>query len=156
NGEWSRATRRKLQQVARAHHGDIRRQFDRHPHHPGDEPGTDRAEDGDRFRCPENDRGEVLKDEVLTLSDGPAPARFERWLPPLLSVIAGMVDLTGFLNLGNLFTAHITGNLVVIGALVVRGGRINLGQILAIPVFVLAVGAVWLLASASGRRGPAL
>jgi uncharacterized membrane protein YoaK (UPF0700 family) len=67
-----------------------------------------------------------------------------------------MVDLTGFLTLGNLFTAHITGNLVVIGALVVRRGRINPPQILAIPVFILAVAAVWLLARASGRRGPGL
>lgn len=74
----------------------------------------------------------------------------------MLSVIAGMVDLTGFLNLGNLFTAHITGNLVVIGALVVRRGHINPAQILAIPVFIVAVAAVWLLAKASGRRGPGL
>jgi uncharacterized membrane protein YoaK (UPF0700 family) len=64
-----------------------------------------------------------------------------------------MVDLIGFLSLGNLFTAHITGNLVVIAALVVRGGPMNLAQILAIPVFVLAVAATWLLARASGRRG---
>ena len=76
---------------------------------------------------------------------GPALARLEQRLPALLSVIAGMVDLIGFLNLGNVFTAHITGNLVVIGALVVRRGRVNLAQILAIPVFVLAVAAVWLI-----------
>jgi len=82
--------------------------------------------------------------------------RLETRLPTLLSVIAGMVDLTGFLNLGNLFTAHITGNLVVIGALVVRRGHVNLAQILAIPVFILAVAAVWLLARASSKRGPAL
>ncbi len=84
------------------------------------------------------------------------PSRFEKRLPTLLSVIAGMVDLTGFLNLGNLFTAHITGNLVVVAALVVRGGRINPAQILAIPVFILAVAAIWLLARASSRRGPSL
>src|SRR5215470_18543837 len=75
------------------------------------------------------------------------------WIPPLLSVVAGMVDLTGFLTLGNLFTAHITGNLVVIAALVVRGGRINPAQILAVPVFILAVAGTWLLARASGKRG---
>jgi uncharacterized membrane protein YoaK (UPF0700 family) len=86
----------------------------------------------------------------------PALSRVEKRLPPLLSVIAGMVDLTGFISLGNLFTAHITGNLVVIGALVVRGGRVNPAQILAIPVFMLAVGAVWLFARASGKRGLAL
>ena len=84
--------------------------------------------------------------------DASALSQREKWLPTLLSVIAGMVDLTGFLSLGNLFTAHITGNLVVVGALVVRGGRINPAQILAIPVFILAVAATWLLAWASGRR----
>ena len=88
--------------------------------------------------------------------DGTAPSRLEKQLPTLLSVIAGMVDLTGFLTLGNLFTAHITGNLVVVGALVVRRGRINPPQILAIPVFILAVGAIWLVAKASGRHGPNL
>jgi uncharacterized membrane protein YoaK (UPF0700 family) len=83
-------------------------------------------------------------------------APLETRLPPLLSVIAGMVDLTGFVSLGNLFTAHITGNLVVIGALVVRGGRVNPAQILAIPVFILAVAGSWLFARVSGARGPAL
>jgi len=88
--------------------------------------------------------------------DPSVPSRFEKWLPTLLSVIAGMVDLTGFLNLGNLFTAHITGNLVVVAALVVRGAQMNPAQVLAIPVFMLAVAAVWLLARTSGRRGPSL
>ena len=88
--------------------------------------------------------------------DALARSRFEKQLPTLLSVIAGMVDLTSFLTLGNLFTAHITGNLVVIGALLVRHGRINPAQILAIPVFILAVAGVWLLARISGKRGPGL
>jgi uncharacterized membrane protein YoaK (UPF0700 family) len=89
-------------------------------------------------------------------NDTSALSRFEKWLPTLLSVIAGMVDLTGFLSLGNLFTAHITGNLVVVGALVVRRGPINPAQVLAIPAFILAVAATWLFAQASGRRGPGL
>jgi uncharacterized membrane protein YoaK (UPF0700 family) len=63
-----------------------------------------------------------------------------------------MVDLIGFLSLG-IFTAHITGNIVVIGALIVRHNRVNPAQILAIPVFILAVAAIWLIAKASGRRG---
>jgi uncharacterized membrane protein YoaK (UPF0700 family) len=88
--------------------------------------------------------------------DASAPSQLERRLPTLLSVIAGMVDLTGFLTLGNIFTAHITGNLVLVAALVVRGGRMNPAQILAIPVFVIGVAAMWLLARASGRRGPGL
>jgi uncharacterized membrane protein YoaK (UPF0700 family) len=82
-----------------------------------------------------------------------APLR--RSLAPLLAVVAGMVDVIGFLSLG-LFTAHVTGNLVVIAALLVRGGPPNLTQILAVPMFIIAVAAVWLIAKASGQRGPAL
>ena len=84
-----------------------------------------------------------------------APSRSGRLLPTLLSVIAGMVDLIGFLSLG-IFTAHITGNVVVIGALVVRHSRVNPAQILSIPVFIIAVAATWLIAKATGRRGSSL
>jgi uncharacterized membrane protein YoaK (UPF0700 family) len=89
-------------------------------------------------------------DEALALS------RLEDRISPLLSVIAGMVDLTGFFTLGNIFTAHVTGNLVVVAALAVRGGPVNLTQVIAIPVFMLALAAVWFVARASGRRGCAL
>src|SRR5207302_2621182 len=88
--------------------------------------------------------------------DASALARSERRLPPLLSVIAGMVDVIGYLSLGKLFTAHVTGNLVVIAALLVRGGPPKTAQILAVPVFIVAVAAVWLIAKASDRRGPSL
>jgi uncharacterized membrane protein YoaK (UPF0700 family) len=83
-------------------------------------------------------------------------ARLEARLPPLLSVIAGMVDLTGFFTLGHIFTAHITGNLVVAAAAAVQGGPFNLAQALAIPVFMLALAVVWLIAQASHQRGPSL
>lgn len=76
-------------------------------------------------------------------------------LPTLLSVIAGSVDVIGFLSLG-LFTAHVTGNLVVIAAQLVRGGPPHLIQILAVPVFIAAVAAVWLIAEAMNTRGRAL
>jgi uncharacterized membrane protein YoaK (UPF0700 family) len=84
-----------------------------------------------------------------------AATRSQRWLPTLLSVIAGMVDVIGFLTLG-IFTAHVTGNIVVIGALLVRHSPVHPAQILAIPVFILAVAATWLIAKASGRRGAGL
>src|SRR6516164_9626119 len=77
-------------------------------------------------------------------------------LPPLLSVIAGMVDLTGFLLLGHIFTAHITGNLVLAAAAAVHGDPFNLAQVLAIPAFMLALAVVWLIAQASHRRGAGL
>jgi uncharacterized membrane protein YoaK (UPF0700 family) len=62
-----------------------------------------------------------------------------------------MVDVIGFLSLG-MFTAHITGNIAVIGALIVHHNRVSPADILAIPVFVLAVAATWLIAKATGRR----
>src|SRR6516165_292001 len=83
-------------------------------------------------------------------------SRLEKRLPPLLSVIAGMVDLTGFFTLGHVFTAHVTGNLVVAAAAVVYGGPLNTAQALAIPVFMAALAVVWLIAEASHRHGPSL
>jgi len=85
-----------------------------------------------------------------------ARSRFEARLPPLLSVIAGMVDLTGFFTLGHVFTAHVTGNLVVAAAAAVQGGPVAPAQLLAIPVFMLALAAVWLLAQLSHRDGDRL
>jgi len=91
-----------------------------------------------------------LADDSTTLS------RLERRLPPMLSVIAGMVDLTGFFTLGKVFTAHVTGNLVVAAADAVLGGPFHLAQALAIPVFMLSLAGVWLIAQISHRRGPSL
>jgi hypothetical protein len=88
-------------------------------------------------------------------NNGRDMARLEHRLPALLSAVAGTVDVIGFLSL-KLFTAHVTGNLVVIAALLVRGGPPNVNQILAVPVFILAVGCVWLIAEALNRRGAAL
>jgi uncharacterized membrane protein YoaK (UPF0700 family) len=82
--------------------------------------------------------------------------RLEARLPPLLSVIAGMVDLIGFFTLGHIFTAHVTGNLVVVAAAAVGAGPFHFAQALAIPVFMLALALVWLIAQASHRRGPSL
>jgi uncharacterized membrane protein YoaK (UPF0700 family) len=83
-------------------------------------------------------------------------SKMEERLPPLLSVIAGMVDLIGFFTLGSIFTAHVTGNLVLAAAAAVHGGPWNLAQALAIPVFMLAVAAAWLIARASSLHGVGL
>src|SRR5215831_7807390 len=99
--------------------------------------------------------------DVARLRSGAPDARAfratgsESWLPPVLSAVAGVVDVIGFLNL-KLFTAHVTGNLVVIAALLIRGGPPNVNQVLAVPVFILAVACVWLIAKALDRGGSAL
>src|SRR5713226_2136049 len=98
----------------------------------------------------------VLRNWAHPADDAVELSRLGVRLPPLLSVIAGMVDLTGFFTLGHIFTAHITGNLVVAAAAAVHGGPLNLAQALAIPVFMLALAVVWLIAQASHRRGPSL
>jgi Pirin/Protein of unknown function (DUF1275) len=77
-------------------------------------------------------------------NDAVDAANVEKRLPPLVSTIAGMGDVIGFLSLG-LFTAHVTGNLAVIAALLVRGGPPKMVQILAVPVFIVAVAPVWLI-----------
>src|ERR1700740_1502654 len=93
---------------------------------------------------------------VTSSEDEAKLLRLEEQLPPVLSVIAGMVDLTGLFMLGNIFTAHITGNLVVASALAVRGGPVNPAQLLAIPVFMVALALVWLIAELSRRKGAEL
>lgn len=73
-------------------------------------------------------------------------------LPLLLSAIAGMVDLTGFLSLGKVFTAHVTGNLVLAAADLSHGEQASTIQLLVVPTFAFAVGAAWLVARVSRRH----
>ena len=84
---------------------------------------------------------------------GAVPRDPESRVPIVLSAIAGMVDVIGFLSF-QLFTAHITGNLVLIAAQLVSGGLPNISVILSIPVFALAVVIAWLIARELSRRGP--
>src|SRR5579859_3393926 len=60
-------------------------------------------------------------------------------LPTILSVNAGYVDTAGFLAMHGLFTAHVTGNFVTIGAALVLGTSGIIAKLLALPVFCLAV-----------------
>lgn len=76
----------------------------------------------------------------------------QRRLPSVLSAVAGAVDVIGFVSL-KLFTAHITGNLVVIAAHLVSGGPPNMDQIIAVPVFIVAVAVVWLIDRAFDQTG---
>jgi uncharacterized membrane protein YoaK (UPF0700 family) len=74
-------------------------------------------------------------------------------LPTVLSIIAGSVDAIGFLGLGGLFTAHVTGNLVILAAHLASGGEAPVAPMLSVPVFVAALGLTRLLASTLERIG---
>jgi len=65
-------------------------------------------------------------------------------LPALLSTTAGAVDVIGFLALGGLFTAHITGNLVVLAAHYITGRFGEIAPLLSVPMFVVVLGVVTL------------
>jgi uncharacterized membrane protein YoaK (UPF0700 family) len=64
---------------------------------------------------------------------------------------AGSVDVISFLGLGGLFTAHITGNLVILAAHLVSGDPAQLGPMLSVPVFMAALGLARLLAGGLER-----
>lgn len=63
-----------------------------------------------------------------------------------LGYTAGYVDTVGFVALFGLFTAHVTGNFVLIGSELARPGHGVLIKLLAFPAFILAVAAARLLA----------
>jgi uncharacterized membrane protein YoaK (UPF0700 family) len=73
-------------------------------------------------------------------------------LPFLLSFTAGYVDTAGFLALQGLFTAHVTGNFVTLGASLALGTSGAIAKILALPVFCAVVMAVRLLSSSLAKR----
>ena len=68
-----------------------------------------------------------------------------RLLPFVLSVIAGCTDVISFLGLGGLFSAHITGNLVILAAHVVSGEPAQVALMLSVPVFMAALALTRLL-----------
>ena len=79
-------------------------------------------------------------------------ARLRVTLPLLLSLNAGFVDTAGFLALQGLFTAHVTGNFVTLGASLALGTSGAIAKLLALPVFCVVVIAIRLLSSALLRR----
>src|ERR1700694_4069429 len=69
-------------------------------------------------------------------------------LPAVLSLTAGSVDVISFLGLGGLFTAHITGNLVILASRIVTGGEAPVAPMLSVPVFMVVLGLTRLLVDA--------
>ncbi|MEW9583379.1 YoaK family protein [Paraburkholderia sp. DGU8] len=79
-------------------------------------------------------RGSV--DAVARLAAQPAQVPGE---DTCLALIAGYVDTLGFVALFGLFTAHVTGNFLLIGASLAHGGHGLLIKWLAFPAFVAGI-----------------
>jgi uncharacterized membrane protein YoaK (UPF0700 family) len=78
-------------------------------------------------------------------------------LPILLSVNGGYVDAAGYLALHGLFTTHVTGNFVTLGAAWVLGTSGAVAKLLALPLFCIVVLGVRLLSGVlTAKRLPAL
>lgn len=77
---------------------------------------------------------------TVTLHPMTSVVRDERSANAILSWVAGYIDTAGFLGLNGLFTAHVTGNLVVAGA-ELAGAREEAVwvRLAVIPVFIAAV-----------------
>ena len=76
-----------------------------------------------------------------------------RVLPFVLSLIAGSTDIVGFLGLNGLFTAHITGNTVILAAHIVAGDPTIISYILSVPVFMIVLFLTRLLAAGFALAG---
>lgn len=71
-----------------------------------------------------------------------------------LGFLAGYVDTLGFVALFGLFTAHVTGNFVLIGAALANATHASIAlKLLAFPAFIVGVAATRLLSVAVERRG---
>src|SRR5258707_13661315 len=77
-------------------------------------------------------------------------------LPTVLSFNAGYVDTAGSLALQGLFTAHVTGNFVTIGAALVFGTSGVVAKLLALPVFCIVIIATRLVSFKLPAGWPAL
>jgi uncharacterized membrane protein YoaK (UPF0700 family) len=75
----------------------------------------------------------------------------------LLSFNGGFIDTAGFLGLHGLFSAHVTGNFVTLGAALVFGTHGIIGKLLALPEFILVIALARLAGTAlRARQAPAL
>jgi uncharacterized membrane protein YoaK (UPF0700 family) len=82
-----------------------------------------------------------IRAPIPSVGDSPGT----KMLPAVLSVIAGSTDVIGFLGLGGLFTAHITGNLVILAAHFVSGEPATVATMLAVPIFIAVLALTRLL-----------
>jgi uncharacterized membrane protein YoaK (UPF0700 family) len=71
----------------------------------------------------------------------------------LLAFTAGFVDTCGFVALFGLFTAHVTGNFVLIGASLAQPRPGVIGKLLALPMFIIAVAVTQWFVNRCAARG---
>jgi uncharacterized membrane protein YoaK (UPF0700 family) len=83
------------------------------------------------------------------------PAAEQRLQPVALAFTAGFVDTLGFVALFYFFTAHVTGNFVVLASALTQPLDGLTAKILALPIFIVAVAAVRLYGRSLDRRGVA-
>ena len=83
-------------------------------------------------------------------------ARFQRLQGIGMGFLAGYVDTLGFIALFGLFTAHVTGNFVLIAVSLADPAQTpSLLKLLAFPAFILGVAAARLLVARCEQRGKA-
>jgi len=80
-------------------------------------------------------------------------APYLRPAAPLFAFTAGFVDTVGYVGLFGLFTAHVTGNLVVIGASIARPNAGLIAKLSALPVFIIVVAITSLFIRRCGKAG---
>jgi uncharacterized membrane protein YoaK (UPF0700 family) len=84
-----------------------------------------------------------------------ASAPEPRLLTVGLGFTAGFVDTLGFIALFAFFTAHVTGNFVVLGSALSQPVHGLIAKLLALPMFMIAVAATRLYGHSLERRGRA-
>jgi uncharacterized membrane protein YoaK (UPF0700 family) len=85
--------------------------------------------------------------------DSKASASNDLAISTLMAGTAGFVDTCGFVALFGLFTAHVTGNFVLIGATLASPRPGILAKLLAFPEFILVVAATQLALHHCKRSG---
>lgn len=67
------------------------------------------------------------------------------WHAAALCLVAGFVDAIGYIELGHVFTANMTGNTVLLGGALAKGDRIALSYAATIGAFALGAAAATIL-----------
>lgn len=87
----------------------------------------------------------MTKSPASTMPTPPAPeSSIPGWIAPALAFVAGAVDTAGFIVLGGIFCAHVTGNFVLLGAMLNAGDHsLLIAKLAVLPIFVAGVAVAW-------------